>query len=141
MSRYLLDTTLISAFIKGRPPIVRLLTPWLNGQEATTSILVYGEVIEYLKSFDDFIDQRARLIALTDAIRMLYVDRAIMERYADIRRTLRSMKGVGLIGDVDTLIAATALEHNLTLVTADSDFDRVPELKVLRIDRPSRRAR
>ncbi len=140
MSRYLLDTTLIAAFIKERPPIVRLLTPWFDVQAATTCILVYGEVVEYLKSFPDYADQRARLIALTDAIGMYQLDRAIMERYADIRRTLRNMKDVGLIGDVDTLIAATALERNLTLVTADSDFDRVPGLKVLRVERPNRKA-
>lgn len=32
--------------------------------------------------------------------------------------------GLGLIGDVDTLIAATALEHWLTIVTLDGDFAR-----------------
>jgi predicted nucleic acid-binding protein len=36
-----------------------------------------------------------------------------------------------LIGDIDTLIAATALERNLTVVTIDSDFQRVPQLKVI----------
>ena len=32
----------------------------------------------------------------------------IMERYADVRRAMRRPYGPGLIGDVDTLIAATA---------------------------------
>lgn len=44
---------------------------------------------------------------------------AILERYADLRRQLRPPYGPGLIGDIDTLIAATALEHDLTLVTTD----------------------
>jgi predicted nucleic acid-binding protein len=48
----------------------------------------------------------------------------ILERYADIRRTLRPLHQ-----DIDTLIAATAIEQNLTLVTIDRDFDRVPRLK------------
>jgi len=51
-----------------------------------------------------------------------------MERYADIHRQL--CRGQ-LIGDVDTLVAATALQRNLTLVTTDSDFERVPELKTM----------
>jgi tRNA(fMet)-specific endonuclease VapC len=51
-----------------------------------------------------------------------------MERYAAIRLQLRP-RGE-LIGDVDTLIAATALERNLTLVTTDGDFRRVPGLRV-----------
>jgi predicted nucleic acid-binding protein len=38
-----------------------------------------------------------------------------------------------LIGDIDTLIAATALQQDLTVVTVDSDFDRVPGLRVMQI--------
>lgn len=49
---------------------------------------------------------------------------AILGRYADLRRQLRPPHGPGLIGDVDALIAATALEHDLTLVTTDTDFER-----------------
>jgi predicted nucleic acid-binding protein len=52
----------------------------------------------------------------------------ILVRYVDIRRTLRPQHKD--IGDIDTLIAATALEEHLTLVTIDHDFERVPKLKV-----------
>lgn len=44
-------------------------------------------------------------------------------------------RGVGLIRDIDTLIAATALEHDLTVVTLDGDFQRVPVLKVMLLPR------
>ena len=54
---------------------------------------------------------------------------SIMERYADIRRQLRPPYGPGIIGDVDTLIAATAVQQELTLVTTDTDFERVPGLQ------------
>ncbi len=57
-----------------------------------------------------------------------------MQRYADLRRQLRLPRGQGLIGDIDTLIAATALESDLTLVTTDGDFGRVPGPKQLRLD-------
>jgi predicted nucleic acid-binding protein len=50
---------------------------------------------------------------------------------AEIRRKLRPPHGKGLIGDIDTLIAATALERNLTVVTTDTDFQRVSGLKIL----------
>lgn len=59
----------------------------------------------------------------------------ILERYADLRRAMRPPHGPGLIGDVDTLIAATALEHGLTVVTLDSDFQRVPGLSVMLLTR------
>jgi predicted nucleic acid-binding protein len=60
----------------------------------------------------------------------------IMERYADIRRHLRR-QGPGLIGDVDTLIAATGLVRGPTVVTTDRDFERVPDLGVMLIPRQS----
>jgi predicted nucleic acid-binding protein len=58
-----------------------------------------------------------------------------MEQYADFRRMMRLPHGPGLIGDVDTLIAATAQVHHLTVVTADSDHIRVPQLQVQLVDR------
>ncbi len=63
------------------------------------------------------------------------IDLAIMERYASLRRALRPPYGPGLIGDIDSLIAATAIEHGLTLVTMDGDFARVPGLDLLLVPR------
>ena len=60
---------------------------------------------------------------------------AILERYAELRRRLRPPHGPGLIGDIDTLIAATALEHGLTLVTTDTDYQRGPDLKLTLLPR------
>jgi predicted nucleic acid-binding protein len=57
------------------------------------------------------------------------------DRYAQIRRQLRPPHGPGLIGDIDTLIAATALERDLTVVTIDTDFQRVPGLEVMLLTR------
>jgi predicted nucleic acid-binding protein len=44
--------------------------------------------------------------------------------------------GSGFIGDVDTLMAATALERHLTVVTLDQDFTRVPALRVHLLETP-----
>ena len=60
---------------------------------------------------------------------------AILERYADIRRAMRLPHGSGLVGDMDTLIAAIALVYSLTVVTLDSDYTRVPDLAVTRLSR------
>jgi tRNA(fMet)-specific endonuclease VapC len=52
-----------------------------------------------------------------------------MKRFAQIRGQLRRQGQ--LIGDMDVLIAATALHHGLVLVTANRrHFDRVPNLMV-----------
>ncbi|MCW5850902.1 MAG: type II toxin-antitoxin system VapC family toxin [Anaerolineae bacterium] len=130
MRRYLLDTAVVAALLHDRPPAVALCTPWLRRRETATSILVYGEVAEYIKGLSHPVSHLMRLRTLLRGIRPYFLTYAVMEHYADIRRQLRPPHGPGLIGDVDTLIAATALDRNLTVVTVDTDFQRVPELKV-----------
>ena len=133
MRRYLLDTGPLGAYLQGREAAVDLIVPWIRRSEAATSILVYGELIEYLKSLRDYPTRYLGLRGLMGAIYPYFLTYAILERYADIRRALRPPHGPGLIGDIDTLIAASALERNLTVVTTDSDYERVPGLKVRRI--------
>jgi len=140
MRRYLLDSAILAAVLNNRPAVVALVKPWIAAHEAATSILVYGEVIEYLKPRSDFARRHAALRALVRGAYPHFLTYRIVERYADIRLQLRPPHGPGLIGDVDTLIAATALERNLAVVTTDSDFRRVPGLKVMLIPRTQVRA-
>jgi predicted nucleic acid-binding protein len=135
MRRYLLDTGLVTAYLRGRTGAVSLLQPWIDRDEATTSAVVYGEVIEYFKILSDFPRRQALLRALFRRIRSYDLTYAILEHYADLRLAMRPPRGAGLIGDVVTLIAATALEHDLTVVSLDSDFTRVPGLSMLHLTR------
>src|SRR5438309_626185 len=137
MRRYLLDTSLLAALLNNRSAAVLLITPWMRAHEAATSILAYGEVIEYIKPRDDFSHRQRALRSLLREIYPYFLTYRIVERYAQIRLQLR--RGPGLIGDIDTLIAATAFERNLTVVTADDDFKRVPGLQVMLISRASLR--
>jgi predicted nucleic acid-binding protein len=109
--------------------------------EASTSILVYGEVVEYLSGFADISQRHDSLRILLREVAPLFLTYPILERYAQIRRQLRPPHGPGLIGDIDTLIAATALERDLTLVTTDEDFRRLPDLRVIVISRDELRQR
>lgn len=111
------------------------MTPWLNRHDAATSILVYAEVVEYLKGLSNFPGRHGQLRSLLREVYPYFLTYPILERYADIHRQLRPPHGPGLIGDIDTLIAATALERNLTVVTTDSDFQRVPNLEVMLLSR------
>jgi len=60
---------------------------------------------------------------------------SVLETHAEIRRSLRPPQGGGLIGDVDTLIEATARGRGLTLVTTDADFRHAPDLSLIVLDR------
>ena len=137
MKRYLLDTPPLAALLRSRPALVTLITPWIDRHEVATSILVYGEVLEYLRSLSDYSRRQLELRRFLREVYPYSLTYSILERYADIRRQLRPPHGSGLIGDIDTLIAATAMQRNLTLVTTDTDFQRVPGLKLMLLPRKS----
>jgi predicted nucleic acid-binding protein len=129
MKQYLLDTSVLASFLHGRPKALTLIDPLVRNGQAATSILVYGEVIEYLKGLAAFTEYKTRLQKLFQLEQIISypLTYPILECYADIRRYLRPLHKE--IGDIDTLIAATALERNLTIITIDHDFERVPHLK------------
>jgi tRNA(fMet)-specific endonuclease VapC len=127
---YLLDTGPLTAYLFGRPAVRELLTPWVRARAAATSPVVYAEVTEYLLGRPDAARRQRELRELLRVIRPYALTYTVLERYARLRRQLRPPYGPGLIGDLDTLLAATALERGLTVVTADGDFRRVPGLSV-----------
>ena len=132
MKKYLLDTSVMAAFLNKRSGTIKLVKPWVSASEATTSLLVYGEVIEYIKGKSKYKYRYNSAKNLLKAITPYSLSTSIVELYADIRLSLRLGK---LIGDIDTLIAATALENDLTLVTIDPDFKRIPNLKLMLLTR------
>lgn len=130
MRRYLLDSAPLAAYLNGRRAAVELITPWISRREAATSILVYAEISEYIKSLPEFPRRHAELRRLLGQVYPYFLTYPILDRYADILRQLRPPYGPGLIGDIDCLIAATASERGLTVVTTDRDFQRVPGIEV-----------
>ncbi len=135
MRLYLLDSNIVAAYLLGRPAAEELARAWVLNDEAATSILVYGEVSEYLKGFPDAPKRLAALRTLMKKVYPYPLTYSSLEQYAEIRRAMRPPHGPELIGDIDTLIAATALDNGLTLITTDSDFTRVPDLSVMYIPR------
>lgn len=133
MRRFLLDTGILAALLNERPAVRALTEPWLARRETATSILAYGEVFEYIRPRPDFTARAAALGQLLRAVPPFGLTRATIRRYAELR--MRRPHGQGVIGDVDTLIAAIAIERDMTVVTTDSDFRRVPALSVVLLDR------
>ncbi|CAN5777371.1 hypothetical protein BH23CHL2_BH23CHL2_16770 [soil metagenome] len=111
------------------------MTSWMLRHEAATSALTYAEIVEYIRTRPDFAVHHRELRALLREVYPYFPAYGILQRYADIRLRLRPPYGSGLIGDIDTLIAATALDRDLIIVTLDRDFLRVPDLKVTLLDR------
>lgn len=66
MRRYLLDTGPLASYLFNRQAAVELIRPWIGNREAATSVLVYGEVDEYLRSHPNFPQRRGQLRTLSD---------------------------------------------------------------------------
>ena len=125
---YLLDTDWIIQALARREPAARTLER-LTGSRVYVSYVTLGEVYE--RAFR-FANPQAHLVGFRhflSAYRLLDLDDALMERFAETRALLR--RRGQRIADFDLLIAATALHHDLTLLTFNlRHFARVPELKL-----------
>ena len=124
--RYLVDTDWLIDALVGIPQAVstleHLVPPGLG-----ISIVSVGEIYEGAYRNSDPTAQLARYRTFLSPFPVLSLTDPIMERFANTRATLRQ-QGV-LIPDLDLLIAATALEHDLTLLTRNRrHFDRIPGL-------------
>ena len=125
---YLVDSDwLIDAFL-GVPAAVNLLAR-LRDDGLAVSIVSYGELFEGAIGAPDPAAELARFRRFLGRLALLPLDDAVMERFAYIRAELR--RRGQLIPDLDLLIAATALHHDLTLLTRNvRHFNRIPKLRL-----------
>jgi predicted nucleic acid-binding protein len=61
VKRYLLDNGPLVALLRGRAGAERLMRSWVVVQEVATSIIVYGEAIEYIRGGADYTKRRNEL--------------------------------------------------------------------------------
>lgn len=115
---YLLDTMVLSETIKRRPE--PRVIDWFHrvpSADAYISVLSIGEIERGIarasRSNDPF---AGRLVAWLDQILTAYRDRILIADVAVVRRWGRLCDAIGHAG-TDLLIAATALEHGLIVVT------------------------
>jgi tRNA(fMet)-specific endonuclease VapC len=126
--RYLLDTCVISDFIKAEPGTQTRLK-----QTPPTDIAVSIITVMELRYGLALNPQRAQkieptIVQLLNTITILPFTSPEAEQAAQIRARLKTQGQP--IGPYDILIAATACTHGLIMVTANQrEFDRVPDLQ------------
>ncbi|NER05737.1 MAG: type II toxin-antitoxin system VapC family toxin [Okeania sp. SIO3C4] len=121
---YLLDTNIVSAFVNQNQKIRdKLLEVYTREEDVYISCISFYEVkrgllyvsaTRKLSQFNEFC-QEATILFLDN----LEIIEKASEIHIDLRRKGRPIQ------DADILIAATAILHNLTLVSNDSDMSRV----------------
>ena len=128
---YLVDTDWVVEYLKGRELAATTL-PQLRHDGLAVSLITFGEVYEGIYSGRDPERHEEIFLRFLRRAQVLPLNRTIRRHFALIRGQLRS-RGQ-LIGDLDLLIAATALHHDLTLVTHNlRHFSRIPSLKLYEV--------
>lgn len=127
---YLVGSDWVVDYLRGRPEAIALL-PALAAENVGLSLLTSGEAYQGICYGAARARQEQVFVGLLRMIAVVDLNAAIMPRSARLRASLRKQ---GLdIGIADNLIAATALEYGLTLVTRNIRHDgRIPDLSLYR---------
>jgi predicted nucleic acid-binding protein len=128
----LLDTSVFIARESGRA-IASL------PQRVALSVITIGELQLSVLNADDAVtrSRRADTLALARAADPIPVSEAVMVSWARLVADCRAAGVHRAVKLTDALIAATAIEHGLPVVTQDADFDQIarvcPALSVIRV--------
>ena len=134
---YLLDTNHCSLIFLENPIILKRIEK-VGETNIATSIITAGELI-YMAENSTYREQNlTRLNEFLEDIRIYYIDEEIARIYGKIKAALikefgpkhktkrKTTKTTELGFDENDLwIAATAIAHKFTLVSADTDFPRI----------------
>jgi len=125
VSGFLLDTNIISELVKPKPEAS--VTSWVENTDESLlylSVLTLGEIRRGIATLPQS-RRRATLEAWLDKDlrtrfegRILVIDQEVADRWGLLTAAARN-SGI-VLPVIDGLLAATALEHNLTLVTRDT---------------------
>ncbi|MCC7352110.1 MAG: type II toxin-antitoxin system VapC family toxin [Anaerolineae bacterium] len=127
---YILDADWVIQALAGRSKAVQTLK-LLAPDGIAISWVTVGEIYEGALGFSQTEIRIAAFRQFLHPFRVLNLNDPIMERFAGIRSLLR--RRGELISDFDILLGATALHHDLTVLTYNiRHLQRIPDLKLYR---------
>jgi tRNA(fMet)-specific endonuclease VapC len=124
---YLVDTDIAIDYLNQQPSAMELLSPKIQAEELGISVISYAELYEGVSGNQQTTARITGLQMFVSAVDVLDADVATAMVFGNVRMRLRS-QGL-LIADHDLWIAATAIRHDLRLLTRDAHFDRIAELR------------
>ena len=143
---YLLDTNHCSGIIFGNLGILRRVAQ-VGESLIATSIITHGELIFMAQKSEQKTTNLVRVKEFLEDINLYFVDEKAADIYGEFKAEIISHFGpkeknkrrktkiehLG-ISDNDLWIAAIAIRHNLTIVSRDSDFERMGQVKALSVE-------
>jgi tRNA(fMet)-specific endonuclease VapC len=127
---YLVDSNVVVDHLFDVPSAAALLEQ-LAQEGIAISIVTYMEAFQGVEQSSDPERAREKFHAFLAGILILPFPFAVAERCARLRKTLKHQNKRVNARALDLIIAAIALEYDLTLVTANTgDFTDIPELSL-----------
>jgi tRNA(fMet)-specific endonuclease VapC len=137
---YLLDTNQVSKLLDNHPSVVNRVAS-VGISKIFTSAIVCGELVFMARHSRHKVENLDKVSLFIRQITVLPIDTETSLLYGEIKENFlkrfgpKSLKErakfplerIGL-RDNDLWIAATAIKHDLTLVSADKDFGRIREV-------------
>ena len=125
---YLLDSDCVIDFLGQETEAIQLIAR-LAQEGIAISIITYMEVYQGVLRSQESEAASAHFAALVAAVPVLPFSRAVAERCAQLRETLRQQGKRPQQRALDLIIAATALTNDLALVTRNvADYQDLPDL-------------
>lgn len=143
---YLLDTNHCSFAILGNSNVLSRLAA-IENSLVSTCVIVQGELVDMAERSQRQEENLALIHRFLMGIYIHSIDEFTATIYGQLKAALfnqfapkeknkrRKTKITDLgFGENDLWIAAIALQHNLTIVSADSDFQRIQQVKTLTVE-------
>lgn len=125
---FLLDTDTCSAYLKGNPRVWNCFIQHSGGLHISTVTL--GELFTWARRAKASPKRLQGLLDMLNDVRVLLVDETVAQKFGEVRAGL--LDGGLSAPPMDLMIAATALVHNLIVVTHNTaDYANIPGLIVV----------
>ena len=125
---YLIDTDILIYSLKNDEHVKQKFRENQNIPKSI-SVITYGELVFGARKSRHIEKNLAVTYRIAELFPVIDIDKSIMDVFGEIKSSLE-MRG-SIIEDMDILIAATALSHNLILVTNNvKHFKKIKDLRM-----------